>query len=62
MKRSESNDGGHTCVAGNRRDKFVGHPALPGGFKKEEESNLAFLDISDLGTQLEHPGWRAKDE
>jgi hypothetical protein len=62
VKRSQSNDGGHTCVVGNRRDKFDGHPALPGCFKKEQEPNLALLDISDLGTQLEHPGRRAKDE
>ncbi len=62
MKGSELNDGGHTCVVGNGRDKFDGHPALPGCFKKEKEPNLALLDISDLGTQLEHPGWRAKDE
>ncbi len=62
VKRSQSNDGGHTGVVGNRRDKFDGHPALPGCFKKEKEPNLALLDISDLGTQFEHPGGRAKDE
>jgi hypothetical protein len=62
VKRSQSNDGGHTCVVGNRHDEFAGHPALPGCFKKEQEPNLALLDISDLGTQLEHPGWRAKHE
>jgi hypothetical protein len=62
VKRSQANDWGHTCVVGNGRDKLDGHPAFPGRFKKEQKPNLAVLDIRNLGTQLEHPGVRAKGE
>ena len=62
MKRSRSNDCAPASVVANSRDKLYGHPAFPGCFKEEQEPDLLLLDISDLGTQLEHSGWRAKDE
>jgi hypothetical protein len=62
MKLSGSNDRRPTSVVANSSDKLHGHPAFPGCFKEEQEPDLFLLDISDLGPQLEHSGWRAKDE
>ena len=62
MKRSKANDWSQARVIGNRGDKLDGHSSFPGCCKKEQEPNLSLLDISDLGTQLKYPGWRAQDE
>ena len=62
VKRSKRNDCRPSSAVANGSDKLHGHPAFPGCFKEEQEPDLLLLDISDLGTQLEHPGWRAKNE
>jgi hypothetical protein len=62
MVRSKWNDCRPSSVVANGRDKLYGHSAFPGCFKEKQESDLLLLDISNLGTQLEHPGWRAKNE
>ena len=59
---SESACGRSSRIAADCSDKLDGHPAFPGCFKKEQKTNLALLDISDLGAELEHTGGRAKDE
>jgi hypothetical protein len=47
---------------GDRGDKLDRHPAFPDCLKKEQKPNLSLLDIGDAGGDLEHPGWRAKNE
>ena len=62
VKRSKSNDRGRTWVVGNGRDEFDGDRAFPLCLEEEQKPNLPLLHISHLGTQLEHPARRTKDE
>jgi hypothetical protein len=62
VKKLKCNGCGPTSVVTDSRDKLYGHPAFPGCFKEEQQPDLQLLDISDLGPQLEHSGWRSKDE
>lgn len=53
---------GSTRIVGDRRDKLDCHPAFPVRPKKEQETNLTFLNIGNLSTELKHASGRAQDE